>query len=141
VNGHVLGAEYSYRLQFGEPLPTTSELVLEMQAGWCGDASAVFAEIVNALGLPVRRVAFYPTDPDLVHTAAETYYDGAWHYFDPTWGAVYGSGPGDAVSITEARARQLTPTRDDTLIWGMRKPSLSELTDPTTRVEFDNPPF
>ena len=142
VVGHATTPEYGFRHEIGMlPLPVSDvETILQMQAGICGNTSFAFAGIAHNLGLPVRSVQFYYGTDN--HFAVETYYQGGWHYFDPTWGLVYG----DGLSITEARASaNPQPRYDSTLLWKLTAPSsltnLSVLTAPSTVVEIDKQPL
>jgi cell division protein FtsB len=90
VVGHVSVGEYGYLEVAGLPLPAhTPNAILAAQAGICGETSLAFAAIMQHLGYQARRIAFYWTladgRPD-GHTAVEIFYDGGWHYFDPTFG-------------------------------------------------------
>jgi cell division protein FtsB len=142
VVGHVTAPEYGYRNEIaGLPPPTTDvETILQLQAGICGNAAIAFAGISSTFGLPVRSVQFYYARGN--HIAVETYYEGGWHYFDPTWGLVYG----DGLSITEARSTpNPLPRYDSTLLWRLTAPSvlsdISVLTAPATVVELDKQPL
>jgi hypothetical protein len=144
VVGHVLAAEYGYRNQIASSaLPASAEQALEMQAGICGNAAWAFAVIARSLDLPVRSVQFYYKGG--THIAVETSYEGAWHYFDPTWGAYYTKS--DAVlSVTDARQDSSAMLhRDSTQLWTTFAPAsasdLSVLTDPATQVELDQQQF
>ena len=137
VVGHVLAPEYGYRHEvafLSVPLWKSAEQALQMQAGICGNAALVFATIVRAFNLPVRSVQFYYGANN--HIAAETYYNGAWHYFDPTWGIMFTA---SAQSITDARSNQTAPLSDQTLLWHLTAPvalaDTSVLTAPATVVE------
>jgi Transglutaminase-like superfamily len=142
VVGHVTAPEYGFRHEIAMlPLPVSDvETILQMQAGICGNASFAFAGIAHNLGLPVRSVQFYYGTDN--HIAVETYYEGGWHYFDPTWGLVYG----DGLSITAARASaNPQPRYDSTLLWKLTAPSsltnFSVLTAPSTVVDIDKQPL
>jgi hypothetical protein len=149
VVGHVSAPAYGYRNQFGGGLPqSTASSVLDTGAGICGHAALTFAALVQRFALPVRSVQFYYPDGINNHIAAEVFYDGAWHYFDPTWGAYYRDG-NEILSISAARARPDAETLleyDTTLFWhrvaslGGSEPVGAE-TDPSTRVEIDKQPF
>jgi hypothetical protein len=107
---------------------------------YCGNASFAFAGIAAHFGLPVRSVQFYYGTDN--HIAVETYYEGSWHYFDPTWGLIYGNG----LSITDARASaNPQPHYDSTLLWKLTAPSsltdISVLTAASTVVEIDKQPL
>jgi hypothetical protein len=116
VVGHVSTGAYGYlELLFGEPpggadLPSYYESVnriLGSQTGICVHAERTFAAIVHRLGLRVRDVGFDFVDPGGQpdsHAAAEVYYDGGWHFFDPTFGQFWTDGAGRVLSIADVRA-------------------------------------
>lgn len=148
VVGHVSAPAYGYRNVFGGELPQfTAASVLETQAGICGHAALTFAAIVKQFGLPVRSVQLWYPNGD-GHIAAEVYYDGGWHYFDPTFGAYYRDGK-EILSIDAARTRpdgKSLLEHDTTLFW-YRTASIAGVeylgaeTDQTTRVEYGKQPF
>jgi hypothetical protein len=146
VVGHVTAGEYGFRHEIALlPLPspflaTSAESALAMQAGICGTAAMTFRSIVIGLGLQVRSVQFYfPNEVDN-HIADETFYNGAWHYFDPSWGLTFATGS-DALSVADARSGMtFTKHLDQNLLWYLTAPSaltdeLPLLTDPATRVD------
>jgi cell division protein FtsB len=135
VVGHVLAEVYGYRVLNSMAIPWSAEMALETQAGICGTASFTFAAIVRQFGLPVRSVQFYHGANN--HIAVETFYGGAWHYFDPTWGAVFSDSSEPVLSIAQARSGPFQLHQDQTLLWSQFTPlsDLSVLTDPTTVVE------
>lgn len=152
VVGHVSAPAYGYDNEIadaGRPVATASS-VLATGAGICGHAALTYAAIVEALGFPVRSVQFYyGTD---THIADEVHYRGAWHYFDPTFGAYYRTSTGRIISISEARRRPDAARlleRDDTLVWYRvaLAAHLKALTDytaetaPSTRVELGEQSF
>jgi Transglutaminase-like superfamily len=118
VAGHVTLASYGYLTEFGLALPdATANSVLGAQAGLCGHAALTFAAIVMHFGFPVRSVQFYYTDPAPFNTADsriadEVYYDGSWHFFDPTFGALWTDAAGHVLSIDDARAGLGTEQKD-----------------------------
>ena len=150
VVGHVSAPGYGYmNVTLGtHPLPT-AESALATGSGICGNAALTFAAIVKRFNVPVRSVQFYYADGINNHIADEAYYGGAWHYYDPTWGAFYADAAGRVLSIDEARAhpdpRSLLK-QDDTLLWrGVQTMAgvapLGAETDPSTLVELDKQPF
>ena len=149
VTGHVSAPAYGFMnaVMGTSPLPN-AESVLQAGAGICGHAALTFAAIVRRFDIPVRSVQFYYADGINNHIADEVYYDGAWHYFDPTWGAFYSDGL-RVLSITEARERTDARSllhQNDTLFWrwALRRAGVPELgaeTDATTRVEIDKQRF
>jgi hypothetical protein len=101
-----------------------------MQAGICGHAANSMVLILTEFSIRARQVHFYYTTPGAAtngHTAVEVFYDGAWHYFDPTWGDIYVRPGGDPAaplsaetilrmsSAERARAR----VGYNTLLWRM----------------------
>jgi hypothetical protein len=142
VVGHVTAPAYGYRNELASMvLPWDAETALFTQAGLCGNAAWTFAVIVKQLGVQVRSAEFYFSNGIDNHIAAETYYGGDWHYFDPTWGLTFSSGS-DVLSLTEARDGQSHSIRyDQNLLWYLTAPTslideIPLLRDPSTRVEF-----
>lgn len=127
VTGHVSTAAYGYlelvydEAPGGPDLPSYRESVntiLASQTGICVQAEHTFAGIVEALGFPVRDVGFDFDDPGGLpdsHAAAEVYYGGAWHFFDPTFGQFWTDAAGDVLSIDAVRAGGGIEHRDDAL--------------------------
>jgi Transglutaminase-like superfamily len=119
VVGHVSAASYGYLTIEGLPLPSsTPDSVLGAQAGICGHAALTFAAIVKHFGYQVRSVQFYYDDPPSYdqpdsHIADEVFYEGAWHFFDPTFGVVWVDQDTHGVlSITDARSGLGTESKD-----------------------------
>jgi hypothetical protein len=153
VLGHVSVGAYAYLIENRLPLPPkTSNATLGTQAGYCGETSLVFARIVQAFGYQTRRVAFYWTLADGradAHTAVEVFYDGSWHYFDPTFGQYWTNASGDVQSITDARSATGTRHKDAILFTNLIEDALplfsgddtSFETDPATSVVIGGAPF
>jgi transglutaminase-like putative cysteine protease len=150
VVGHVSAPAYGYmnKTLGTRPLPT-AESVLGAGSGICGHAALTFAAIIKRFKIPVRSVQFYYADGVNNHIAAEVFYDGVWHYYDPTWGALYADARGRVLSIDEARAHPEPDSllqQDGTLLWRwiLSLAGVAPLggeTDPSTRVEIDKQPF
>ena len=125
VVGHVSTGAYGYlELVFdeapgGPKLPSYYESVntiLASQTGICVHAERTFAAIVTALGFQVRDVGFdyveLNGEPGS-HSAAEVFYDGGWHFFDPTFGRFWTDAAGNVLSITDVRAAGGIEHRDN----------------------------
>jgi hypothetical protein len=155
VVGHVSTGAYGYlELVYGEPpggpdLPPYHESingVLGSQTGICVQAERTFAAIVKRLGFPVRDVGFDYVEPNGApgaHAAAEVYYGGAWHFFDPTFGQFWTDPAGDVLSVEAVRANGGSERRDDVsftnLIEDTESPSGIDTwfeTDPATTVVY-----
>lgn len=112
VVGHVSDTEYGYLEVFGGAgaLPARDpESALAAQAGFCVHAAVTFTAIVKAFGFQTRNVQFFYDDPGSPpvpdsHVAVEVFYDGAWHFFDPTFGQFWADGGDHVLSITDVRA-------------------------------------
>lgn len=116
VVGHVSTGAYGYlELVYGETpggpdLPSYYEginTILASQTGICVHAERTFAAIVKALGFRVRDIGFDYVDLNGkpgAHAAAEVYYDGGWHFFDPTFGQFWTDAAGNVLSIADVRA-------------------------------------
>lgn len=118
TQGHVLAGVYGYNGVHQLPQPdSTPESILGAQAGVCGHAVIVFQQILAQLGYRTRQVQFLV--PGNGHVAAEVFYDGGWHWFDPTFGDYYRQGA-NVLPIRTVRALK-NPGRwavvDETLIW------------------------
>ena len=118
--------------------------ILSQQAGVCGQTMSVFAAIVEHFGYPVRSVQFVYTDrdgtPNAQHIAGEVYYDGAWHFFDPTFATFWKDSTGNVLSITDARNGGGTQGKDSLTFTNLIEDPLFGgddswfETDPTTAV-------
>jgi hypothetical protein len=155
---HVSASAYGYLEVNNLPLPgPTPDSILGTQAGICGHAAIAFASIVKHLGLRARSAQFYYTDPagpagpgtPDSHIAVEVYYDGGWHFFDPTFG-VFWTDPatGDVLSITDARDPTLggVEHKDDISITNLAEDyfygdSTAFETDPATTVTIGQEAF
>lgn len=97
--GHVSAPAYGYQNEIAHgPLPVGStsaevaERTLEVEAGICGNAANVMLTILSNLGVTGRLVNVYystPKAPANGHSTVEVWYQGEWHWFDPTWATVY----------------------------------------------------
>jgi transglutaminase superfamily protein len=127
VATHVSSTTYAYFNPPGLPLPpwsldldSNANTILRAQAGECGYHVLVFTAIMQHLGYMVRAVNFDYQDPwtgkQGAHSAAEVYYDSAWHFFDPTYD-LYWTNPtsGSVLSIADERANGGAQHRDDIL--------------------------
>lgn len=119
VIGHVRTGLYGYLENIGAPLPPYLEPVNEIlatQTGICGQAERTFAAIVKALGFQVHAIGFefvYPNGAPDAHSAAEVFYDGGWHFFDPTFGQFWTDAAGKALSIADIRSGLGTRQKDN----------------------------
>ena len=153
VVGHVSAAAYGYLTVAGLPLPLANpQSVLAAQAGICGHAALTFAAIVKHFGYQVRSVQFYYDDPPPYstpdsHIADEVFYDGSWHFFDPTFGVVWTDQATDGVvSITDARAGLGTESKDAASFTNLAEDyfygdGTAFETDPATTVVLDGQQF
>jgi hypothetical protein len=151
VSGHVSAPVYGYDTTIlGMTMVATPDAILADQAGICGSAALTFAAIVEQFGFDVRSVQFfYGPDGSWNHISDEVFYDGDWHYFDPTFALDYVQN-GEVMSITAARAADDPDLeQDNTLFWTevVRQAGITELddlsfaTDPTTTVVIDGQQF
>ncbi len=151
VVGHVSLTAYGYLEVFGGQLPgQTPDSVLGSQAGICGHAALAFAAIVKRFDLPVRSVQFYFQDPTNnapnSHIAAEVFYDGGWHYFDPTYGLFWTDANGSVLPITDVRSGSGTEQKDTLAMTNLVQDThygdaTAFATDPATVVAIDKQPF
>jgi hypothetical protein len=153
VVGHVSASAYGYLEVTGGALPLpTPDSTLGTQAGICGFAALTFAAIVKHFGYQVRSVQFYYTEPPpystaASHVAVEVYYDGGWHFFDPTFGVLWvDQTTGNVQSITEARAGLGTKSKDEATFTNLAEDfffgdGTAFETDPATTVVLDGQPM
>ena len=154
VATHVSSTTYAFSIPPGLPLPASlktlvarANAVLAAQAGPCNYHMYAFIAIMLHFGFQVRDVGFayrdsWTGEPGS-HVGAEVYYDGAWHFFDPTYD-VYWTGPasGDVLSIDQARSGGGTLHKNDGLFLNLFEDPLyggndTEFeTDRATRVSF-----
>lgn len=93
VVGHVSAARYGFlntivgRPPTGTNRAEVAERALASGSGICGHAAAAAMELFARLGVTARQL--YTFDSDGGHVTVETWYDGAWHWFDPTFGYFY----------------------------------------------------
>lgn len=106
VTGHVSDTAYGYLQMVGGVLPPVrANPALAAQAGICGQAAVAFAAIVSRLGFAARSVQFFYDDPAPdAHVADEVLYDGAWHFFDPTFGLFWTDAGAGILSTADVRA-------------------------------------
>lgn len=120
VAGHVSDTAYGYIEAFvgkKEVPPPTPNSALGTQAGICTGAAVTFGTIVHHFGFAVRSVNFYYNDPPPGdtpdgHVAVEVRYDGAWHFFDPTYGLFWSDASGHVLPVSDVRAGQGTLQKD-----------------------------
>jgi hypothetical protein len=149
--GHVSASAYGYLQITGGQLPiATPDSVLAAQAGFCGSAALTFAALVEHFGYEVRSVQFYFTTPGGApddHIAVEVYYDGGWHYFDPTFGVFWTDTAGNVLSIADVRAGAGVEHTDAASFTNLLEDpwfdgdDVAFETDPATVVELNQQPF
>jgi TolA-binding protein len=127
--------------------PTTANSILAVQAGLCGNAAIVFEALVRHFGYQVRSVELYYDDPPGSpngHSSAEVYYDGAWHFLDPTFGLYYTDATtGNILDLTTTRADGGVEHKNDALLFNVIENPRDAggdndswfVTDPSTVVE------
>jgi transglutaminase-like putative cysteine protease len=151
VLGHVSATAYGYLEIFGGgQLPTDhADSVLATQDGVCGHAALTFAAIVKRFGLAVRSVQFYYEDPGNIpdsHIAVEVFYDGGWHFYDPTFGLFWTDASGNVLSIADVRNGLGTQQKDTLAFTNLVEDTYygdtsAFETDPATVVTIDQQPF
>lgn len=109
--------------------------------GNCYDRALVFQSLARRAGLPARITWV----PGWDHVIAESFYSGAWHMFDPTFGfffytdAIY-DGLGDIPCVQELRTESLdafTLMRVTTNLWTGEYDGVEDIVP--TASEFDSP--
>lgn len=155
VVGHVTVSAYGYLQLYGLPLPSSDpNSILSVEAGICGHAAATFAAIVKHFGYPVRSAQFWYTQPNgpagpaapSTHIADEVYYDGGWHFFDPTFGVYWTDADGNVLDITTVRASGGTQVKDEASFTNLEEnyyfgDATAFETDPATTVVLDGTTF
>lgn len=108
VVGHLSAQVHDARIAAGDDPPTwpqaaVVEDALRAGSGYCGAATLAALALYAALGVEARAVeAWYEEDGlPIGHVTTEVRYGGAWHWYDPTWGAFYRDG-GRVLSLLEA---------------------------------------
>lgn len=121
ADNHVNLFMRSYLLEHGGlPALTTADAILTAQAGLCGNAEIAFESLVRHFGFDVRRANFYYSDPaPQGHTAAEVYYGGSWHFFDPTFSLYWRGAAGDVLAITTVRANGGIEYKNNALLFNV----------------------
>lgn len=124
TDNHVNLFMRSYLLEHGGlPSLTTPNGIFTAQAGLCGNAEIAFEALVRHFGFNVRRANFYYSDPGPDgHTAAEVYYGGAWHFFDPTFGLYWRGAAGtdgNVLDITTVRTSGGIEHKNDALLFNV----------------------
>ena len=71
----------------------TGATALQTTPNLCGDKSLGMVALCRRLGIPARVVPMNNFVALNAHIAVEVWYDGGWHYMDPTYGAFYYSEP------------------------------------------------
>jgi hypothetical protein len=106
VQTNVNTAQYGYLLREHGELPTSWQEAISMEAGICGDHTAVFVALAQELGLTVRTIQIYWDSPSAgpsSHSAVEVFYNGKWRFFDVSFGTIFRAlaGPGKSVPVDE----------------------------------------
>lgn len=65
-----------------------SEVLADGQA-YCYGMARAFESLCRRMGLPARINAVHNFEYMEAHNMAEAYYDGQWHFFDPTYGVFF----------------------------------------------------
>lgn len=149
VAGHVSDTAYGYIAVFkGKKRvpPPTPNSALGTQAGICTGAAVTFGTIVHRLGFKVRSVNFYYDDPPPYdtpdgHVAVEVWYDGGWHFFDPTYGLFWTDASGNVLPVSEVRAGLGTLQKNVAAFTNVFEDAVFGndawfVTDPTTRIAY-----
>lgn len=123
ADNHVNLFMRSYLLEHGGlPSLSTAGEILGAQAGLCGNAEIAFEALVRHFGYDVHRANFYYDDPPGTpdgHTAAEVYYNGAWHFFDPTFGLYWRGPDGNVLDINTVRTSGGIEHKNDDLLFNI----------------------
>lgn len=149
VAGHVSDTAYGYIAVFeGKKRvpPPTPNGALGTQAGICTGAAVTFGTIVHRFGFKVRSVNFYYDDPPPYdtpdgHVAVEVWYDGGWHFFDPTYGLFWTDASGHVLPVSEVRAGLGTLQKNVAAFTNVFEDAVFGndawfVTDPTTRIAY-----
>jgi hypothetical protein len=73
---------------------TDLDSAFRLQAGLCGDIVEAFLQILERSGVRAMPVQFFYAIDGVRqnHVAAQAWWNGGWHYVDPTWGALFERG-------------------------------------------------
>lgn len=149
VAGHVSDTAYGYIAAFegkkSVPPPTPNGS-LGTQAGICTGAAVTFGTMVHHFGFKVRSVNFYYDDPAPFstpdgHVAVEVWYDGGWHFFDPTFGLFWTDAAGHVLPVSAARAGLGSLQKNVAAFTNVFEDAVFGddawfVTDPTTRIAY-----
>lgn len=82
----------------GQDIHPGSELSCRSYISACGGYSNLLAVLACTQEIPARLLTLgnYPVNNG--HAVCEIYYDGAWHLYDPTYGAYYTNTPADGAT-------------------------------------------
>ena len=149
VAGHVSDTAYGYIAVFKgkhEVPPPTPNSALGTQAGICTGAAVTFGTIVHHFGFKVRSVNFYYNDPPPYntpdgHVAAEVWYEGGWHFYDPTYGLFWTDANGHVLPVTEIRGGLGSLQKNVAAFTNVFEDAVFGndawfVTDPTTRIAY-----
>jgi hypothetical protein len=108
-----------------------AEETLRVLHGACGHRSLLVRSVFEGNDAQVRRVSFFDIPVQVGHAAPELFIDGAWRFFDPTFGLFFSTeeAPSVPLSIDEARARypHIQIMRADVEAWQQERLSMSDL--------------
>lgn len=71
------------------PCLTAPSEIIQGQRSSCGGFAEVFADMSRILGVPARYLGLFGLPGAASHALVESYYDGQWHLFDPTFGVFF----------------------------------------------------
>jgi transglutaminase-like putative cysteine protease len=94
----------------------TSEEIWTLRSGWCDNVARLFVTLARAAGYPARVINLHHVDAENGHVAAEAYYHGRWHLFDPDHGVEYYLKDGTVASFADLQKDQ-TPVLAEKLPW------------------------
>ncbi|HEO72281.1 MAG TPA: hypothetical protein ENN80_13555 [Candidatus Hydrogenedentes bacterium] len=66
---------------------------LTERGGYCTGMAVAFVALCRRANLPARVVSMHNFELARGHSAAETYYEGAWHFYEPTYAMVFYTKP------------------------------------------------
>jgi hypothetical protein len=72
-----------------DPVPETVVNMLRERTAICGGTNVIYQLMLARVGIATRSVAIFSIPVQGNHSTAEVYWDGAWHYVDPTYGAYF----------------------------------------------------
>ena len=89
-------------LGLGPPITSDQISWWELRRGLCSVRATLMVNALHRLNIRAHKWNIY--DYGFAHNAVQAYYDGGWHYFDPTYAGYFADEAGGAMSWEEIAA-------------------------------------